>query len=183
MYRCQLHKMDGKVFHLIFDNTRPIANWITTSSTRSFSVPLLIWYNTHTHTWINELNHLKYNTHCVWIVALQFSKSVCCIFFFFSLLCMFHEPNSVYFKQLFDNCTLDCVLLFKFILNASLWSIRQESNFHYCAFSMFLYSIFSLHMHTIEHSSSVDSCRIQWTKSRMHQFSLVSTGSMCPFMF
>lgn len=49
MYRCQLHKMDGKVFHLIFDNSRPIANWITTSSTRSFSVPLLIWYNTHTH--------------------------------------------------------------------------------------------------------------------------------------
>lgn len=91
MYRCQLHKMDGKVFHLIFDNTRPIANWITTSSTRSFSVPLLIWYNTHTHTHMDkriessEIQHTLCLNCCIAIFKVRL---LYLLFFLFSVCFM-----------------------------------------------------------------------------------------------
>lgn len=60
--------------------------------------------------------------------------------------------------------------------------IRQESNFHYIFF--FIYSHFSLHMHTIAHSSFKQSISMQKMVVRIN--SVISSGGsmlLCFFIF
>lgn len=87
-----------------------------------------------------------------------------------------------------QNICPDLVINFFFHLSFLLASnalpqlIRQESNFHY--FFLFIYSHFSLHMHTIAHSSFKQSISMQKMVVRIN--SVISSGGsmlLCFFIF